>query len=139
MASIDAYDAIHDHIVASWSGPTILFENEGGQRPKDGSTLIVAEIFGSVLSQDTIGAPGNNRWTEDGQIYLHILQRRNTGSRDARITATNLSNLFREQTPDARLSFGDMSIGAGEPAEEDGNYWRLTLTIDWFWTDDTSA
>lgn len=128
MASVQAFDAFHAYLEGEWTGAAIQWENDASAPPDTPETLVFAEIYGGLYQQESVGAPGGNLWRESGMLYLHVMSVRGTGSREARVIATNLSNLFRERGP-AGIRIIDMSIGAGEPGENDGNFFRTTLQV----------
>lgn len=131
MSTPDSFDAFHDYLVAEWTSTPLLFENDGDDDlPDEPGDRVFVEVFGSFFAQESVGAPGNNLWRESGQTYLHVLTVRATGSRPGRVIANDLAKLFMEQGPDG-VRILDMSIGAGEPGENDGNYYRMTLTVNW--------
>ncbi|RVJ16567.1 hypothetical protein CN184_28300 [Sinorhizobium medicae] len=133
MASPQAYDAIHNYLVAAWGAATPLaFENDGFAAPSDPEHWIYVEIVGDVLEQESIGAENRaaNLWREAGTIYAHVMTPRGAGTRQARVYAQQLVDLFRGQEI-GTLTFLDCSIGASEPGDADGSYFRMTATIDW--------
>lgn len=132
MASPVAYDTIHDYLIGTWSATPLAFENDGFDGPADPEHWILIEIVGNFFEQETIGAETRdaNLWREGGQIYAHVMAPRGAGSRQARVHANAIVNLFRGQDI-GMLTFRDASIGAGEAGDVDGSYFRLTATIDW--------
>lgn len=128
MANATAFDAIHARLTTAWTATPLVFENEDFETPDNPAHFVYVEVFGDILSQDTIGSPQSNEWLEVGQIYLHVMTPRGIGSATARHLARDLSNQFREQSF-AGLHFRDMSIGMGEPARSFGNYFAMTLSV----------
>lgn len=130
MSSSAAYSAIHDRLVAQWTDTVLIFENDALVDPDTQAPFVYVEIYGDMLQQETIGAPGANTWLEDGAAYLHVMVPDGTGSQGARTLADQLANLFRE-VPAGAMYFEDISIGAGEPGRSFPNFWALTVTIGW--------
>ena len=133
MSSPSAFDGIHDYLVASWGSRTpLVFENEPYPTPDIPSAWVLVEIFGDFFDQASIGAAAviANRWREGGQVLLHVMIPNETGSRAGRLLAKQLIDLFRGQEI-VGIRFRDASIGAGERGTQDGNYYRMTATIDW--------
>lgn len=130
MATVQTYDAFHDYLEGEWSGAPLRWENDDPDLADEPAAFVLAELFGGLYAQETIGAPGANLWRESGMLYLHIMTPRGTGSRAARVIATDLSALFREAGP-AGIRIIDMSVGAGEPGSDDGNYFRTTVQVSW--------
>lgn len=140
MASAAAYDAFHARLTAAWISPNpgLVFENEFAQQYLDaGLSFVYVEIYGDSLNQETLGAPGYNQWKEEGATYLHVMTAAGGGSRQARVWANDLLNLFREQSIVAdplageALFMTEMSIGAGSPGQDFPNYYAMTATIQW--------
>ncbi len=132
MSSPEAYDVIHDYLTATWTQTPITFENDGVQLPDDPEYWVQVEIFGSFYEQASIGADPapTNVWRESGTILAHVLIPLGKGTRQGRVYAMMIADLFRGQDI-AGVEFGDASIGAGEAADSDGAYFRMTVTIDW--------
>ncbi|MCV9997328.1 phage tail terminator-like protein [Pararhizobium sp. YC-54] len=132
MASPEAYDTIHDYLVAAWSATPLAFENDGFNVPIDPEPWVLVEIVGNFFEQESIGAETRdaNLWREGGQLYAHVMVPRGNGSRQARVFAAQIVDLFRGEDI-GMLTFRDASIGAGEAGDVDGSYYRLTATIDW--------
>lgn len=130
MASVAVYDVVHDRLGENWTDTPLVYEGEDW--PTDGQPFVFVEIFGDFYDQASIGAgsPTANRWREGGQLLLNVMTRMGEGSRKSRIFAKALIDLFRGFENDGVL-FRDASIGAGEPGASDGNYFRMTATINW--------
>lgn len=132
MASSAVYAAVKGLLEASWATTPLAFENENFTR--NGGPFVMLEISGTLYGQQSIGAGSGqaNRWDEEGVIYLHIMVPTGTGAMDARNYAKSLANIFRGTTLlGDNLEFMDASIGMGDLADEEGIYWRITLTVDW--------
>ncbi|TPM19776.1 hypothetical protein [Mesorhizobium sp. B2-3-6] len=133
MSSPEAFDGIHDYLLAAWAGRTpMVFENEPSPIGDTPEAWVLVEIFGDFFDLASIGAEPvlANRWREGGQVLMHVLTPNETGSRAGRVYAKQLVDLFRGKEI-AGVRFRDASIGAGERGTQDGNYYRMTATIDW--------
>jgi len=130
MATPEAFDAFKDYLDGEWTGAPLVYENDLATLPDSPAAWVLVEVFGSFYAQETFGAPGDNLWREGGQTDFHVMTPRDTGSRAGRIIASQLASLFREQGPSG-IRIIDMSIGAGEPGDGDGNYFRMSLTVNW--------
>lgn len=132
MSSPQAFDGIHDYLAALWTATPIVFENEPSPIANTPAAWVLVEIFGDFYGQTSIGAAPQtaNRWSEAGQVLMHVLTPNETGSRAGRVYAKQLIDLFRGQEI-AGIRFRDASIGAGQRGTQDGNYYRMTATIDW--------
>ena len=137
MSSLDAFTTISG-ILDVWETTDVVFENEAYELPDRPAHFVYVEVFDDLIVQDTFGAPEANEWLETGQIYIHVMTPDGIGSGTARTHAKNLSYLFREQ-PAGGVIFREMSIGAGEPGRQFGNYFAMTLSISWDRRDVTST
>jgi hypothetical protein len=145
----DVFDAIRAHLGAAEFGdqPAIagewdfniaplVYENEGDGAPSgDLSPWVLVVLDTELYGQESIGGgqdAGDNRWDENGTLWFHIFTPRGTGSREARRIGKALANLFRGQRLlDDDLLFGDADMGAGDPGAENGNYYLLSVSLDW--------
>jgi hypothetical protein len=132
MSSLTAFDTIKQYLDAQWTTTPLVYENADFQKPRTPAAFVVVEIFGDFYDQASLGAETRtaNLWREEGQLYLHVMTPRNTGSTTARTHAQNLIALFQGQDI-GTLTFRSASIGTGEPGEEWGNYYQMTATIQW--------
>ncbi|MGW6779436.1 hypothetical protein ACWF50_15540 [Brucella pseudogrignonensis] len=131
MATPETFEPIEDFLRSQWTVTPLVFENEDFDLADEPEALVFVEVFGDLMDQASIGAEtvAANRWRENGQLSLHVLVPRGGGTRQARQLSRQLYDLFRGQEIGA-IRFGTASIGAGEPGEMDGNYYRMTVTID---------
>lgn len=144
MAGLDAYaDEVYDVIKAylgvQWGVTLIQWPNDDTfERPMIGGVpqpFIAFEITGDLYEQVSIGGgaqQAQNRWDETGRIWLHVFVKAGTGHTKARGAAKALANLFRgARMLNDRLEFMDASIGEGEPGDDNGVYWRVSVSIEW--------
>lgn len=138
MSSPDPWLAVRARIEAGGLGVPIAWPNEPIAEPDPVAdpppAWIVVEMSGALTSQIEIGAPGSNTFQEDGMIWGHVMVPTGTGSLAARQLAKRFANLFRG------ASFGDVtctdaSIGMGEAGDETGNWWRLSVSVDYRFQD----
>jgi hypothetical protein len=73
-------------------------------------------------------------YAERGIIWCHIQCPVGTGTLEIRAIAKQLSNLFRTASIPG-MTFGRQSLGGGEPGDDDGLFWRMSLTIDYVYQD----
>lgn len=134
MASGTVYDAIKAYLQAQWSTSPIAWENETFNKPEPPAPWVMVEIAGDVYAQMSIGADeqADNRWDEEGVLLLHVFVPTGTGASAARGHAKALADLFRGATLlSDSLEFMDASIGMGQPGDDDGMWWRISVSIDW--------
>lgn len=133
MASADVYDAIEQHLAALWTATPVVYENQSWPLADQPAAFVYVEIFGDYFDQESIGGGPeltDNRWREGGQLLMHVMVPNDTGTRQARLLAKSLIDLFRGQEI-AGVVFRDAAIGAGDPGKEDGNYYRMTASVTW--------
>ncbi len=132
MSSPDAFTGIQTYLRDSWAATPIHFENETWKFPSPPAPFLLVEVYGDFYDQASIGADhaDENLFREAGQVYVHVMTPRGSGTVQARTYAKQIVDLFRGNE-EAGVRPRGMSIGAGEPGTEDGNYFRMTVTIDW--------
>jgi hypothetical protein len=133
MASAAAFTAIETKFRADWGSTSALyFENEDWALGDAPAHFLFVEVFGDFYDQASIGAGSRdaNLWREEGQVLVHVMTQRGIGSTKARQLAERALDIFRG-TDLGSITFREASIGAGEPGDADGNYWRMTASINW--------
>ena len=131
MASGAVFDAIKTYLTANWVTTPIRFENEPFEL--DGPFVDV-EMTGTFYGQMSIGASRqqDNRWDEEGVLWLHALVPINTGGSVVRTHAKQLADLFKgTKLLNESLEFRDAFIGRGQAGFEDGMYFRISTYINW--------
>jgi hypothetical protein len=134
MASGTVYDAIKGYLEAQWTTTTIAWENESFTKPEPPAAWLMVEMTGDLYAQMSIGAgvQSENRWDEEGVLLLHVYVPSGTGASTARAYAKSLADLFRGALLlDDSLEFLDASIGMGQPGDDDGMWWRISVSVDW--------
>lgn len=135
MATYDARVAIRTYLEANWpeAGVPLAWENEGLVTSEPLKPWVFIEIFGREYLQTSIGSgdPSLERWMEDGSINGHVMVPLGTGATEASRIATIFIRLLRGVKLPNGTEFGEAAIGAGDPGDERGKYWRLTATMDW--------
>lgn len=130
MSSTAAFDAIKARLDAEWAETDVVYEDPFYALPDTPAPFVFVEIFGTSFDQETMGAPGNNMWLEEGVAYLHVMTPSGTSSRDARVMADQLLALFRER-PAGGLRITESDIGKGEPGAQFAQYWAMTVSLYW--------
>jgi hypothetical protein len=133
MASGAVFDAIKTYLNSNWTTTYVRFENE--PYDPDGTTPFVdVEMTGRSYGQQSIGASlqEDNRWDEEGQLWLHVMVPAGSGGSTARTYAKQLADLFRgTRLLSDSLEFQDAFIGRGHPGFENGNYFRVSVYLNW--------
>jgi hypothetical protein len=139
MASGAVFDAIRTFLDGTggngaWTASHIRWENE----PYDPTAEFVdVEMTGTAYGRQSIGAASltqdNNRWDEEGVLWLHVLVPINTGGSLARTHAKALADLFRglNTLMNGSLEFRDAFIGRGQTGFENGAFYRVSVYINW--------
>lgn len=133
MASGTVYQAVRTYLTGAWSSTGLAWENEDFDTADLGAWVAV-EMTGTSYAQQTLGAgsAAANRWDEDGLLWLHVMVKVGSGALDARNFAKALADLFRGTLLlGDSLEFGDASIGMGEAGDDDGRWWRVSVSIAW--------
>jgi hypothetical protein len=133
MSSDTVYSAVRDFLTDNWTATAIAWENEPFEKPEPPAPWIMVEVSGDAYDQASIGAgsPSANRWREEGMVWCHVFAPAGSGSLTARQHAAALADLFRGLELPGDIEFRRLSIGLGEPGDEDGNWWRISLSAEW--------
>ena len=126
-AFYDAASAIRSRMQANWSATPIVWENAPSE-PAAGTPFVFFEVLGGDAFQASIGAPSSRLYRHTGVIQAHVFTPVNKGSKDSLQYADSIAAIFRGQTFGGVLCFAPR-IGSGAPADDDGNWWRVTVTI----------
>lgn len=137
MGSDVVYDAVRAHLEANWTATPLVFDNEDaapdGRRPQEGAgAWVMIEMTGNFYDQASIGSgsPVTDLWREDGLVFMTVMVRAGTGSRTARAYTKQLCDLFRGvELADGSIRFREASIGVGEKATPDGNWFGLPVQV----------
>ena len=133
MSSAEVFDVIGQRLGAEWSSTPVVFENDPWSAPDTPVPFVFVEVFGDFFDQASIGGGeviDANLWREEGQLLLHVMTPNDTGSRDARLKAKALVDLFRGQEIGGVI-FRDAAIGAGDPGRTFANYYAMTASVTW--------
>ena len=145
MAADAVYDAIKDYLSVaanvavladSVTGivPSFRFGNSPFEYPSPATPWIEMTLTGVLYGQQSIGASvqADNRWDETGHLWLPVFVETGTSESRARQIAKMLANIFRGLTLlNDSMEFMDSFIGEGEPAPEEGQWFKLPLIIEW--------
>jgi hypothetical protein len=140
MASLSVYDAIRSvldpGVGGTWTATPISWPNETDPPfpPTDGSSWVAVELTGTLYGQQSFGESrqADNRWDEEGILWMHVFVQRGNGEREQRDYCKQLADKFRGLTLlSDSLEFGDAAIGMGEPSDAQGAWWRISISIEW--------
>lgn len=138
MASGPVFDSVKTFLTDNWQATRIRFENDPFEL--DGNAFVDVEMTGTAYGQQSIGASRqeDNRWDEEGALWLHVLVPVNTGGSQVRTYAKQIADLFKGVTLiNGGLEFMDAFIGRGQPGFEDGMYYRVSVYQKYRWMDVT--
>lgn len=138
MASLAVYDAIRGAL-DGWTATPIAWPNEAFSTPVDptsGNALpwVAVMMTGTLYGQQSIGAAvqADNRWDEEGILWLHVFAQVGSGERAQRDYCKQLADIFRGLTLlSGSLEFRDAAIASGELGDEVGNTWRISVSVEW--------
>jgi hypothetical protein len=120
--------SIETKLRADWSTTPLIAQNVA-YKPIPGTAFVYYEILSNLAFFASIGNPGGNYHRNVGQILLHVFVPVNSGDGLALTYARQLGTVFKGKYLD-NINFGAASIGAGETADDKGNFWRRTVSID---------
>jgi hypothetical protein len=138
MASGPVFDAVKSYISTNWTATRVRFENEPFEL--DNGYFLDIEMTGSAYGQQSIGAgrQKDNRWDEEGSLWIHVMAPINSGGSQVRAYAKQAADMFKGTTLiGGGLEFLDAMIGRGQPGFEDGMYFRVTVYQKYRWMDTT--
>lgn len=133
MARQAVIDAVESVLAADWTLAPVFGENTEGRTPDDGSPFLVVQYPFNTSRQLTFGAPGANRWRDEGafRIVLHI--ERGSGTALGRQWADQLADLFRGRDLNVIQTFAPTA-----PVTDDRNsaatYYVLSISVP-YWHD----
>lgn len=141
MSSPAPWADARSKIEAANLGIVLAWPNEAVTLPDPPSTSPVTnllpymwaaiEMTGYTLIPIDIGA---GAWQETGTLFVHIMTPAGWGTDAARTLGKTVANTFRG-LPGAPMVYIRASIGDSMAEDEDGGWWRLTVTIDWRYQD----
>ena len=125
------YDAIKAFLIANWTHT--LFQWPDEDTADFGEDVVVkVELFANFYGQQSIGEPlqQNNRWDEDGTLWMFFVAPRGTSFTNVRGAAKAIANLFRGTTLiGGNLEFGDAAVGPAP--DQEGTAYLLSVSVEW--------
>ncbi|MCW2243578.1 DUF4128 domain-containing protein [Azospirillum canadense] len=142
MTAPNPLTAIRTKLEAEWTDTPVTYENGGAFRPDapgnrdpyDASSApdrpwVYLEILGAGSASTVIGSPGKRAARDDGVIFGHVFVPVGTGDDEARRLARALGDLFRVTRFGGLVTGAPDPLGAGEPGDDDGLWWRRSVSI----------
>ena len=117
------------------SAERVSWPNEAFDLPDH--TASPAPLWLALETSGNLSAPveiGGGVWQEDGAIWVHCFAPTGTGVLDLRQLAKSVANTFRDLPP-APVIYTGAEIGMGEPGDENGNWYRISVRIEYRYQD----
>tara|TARA_R110000868_G_scaffold361938_3_gene623959 strand:- start:1231 stop:1653 length:423 start_codon:yes stop_codon:yes gene_type:complete len=129
--------AVTDYLAANWTLSELVYQNTTTEPPvaSDGvlRPWVYVEVSYNSTDQWSIGETDrtDNRWREDGQVFFHVFTPAGAGLSVADQYADAVIELFKgiQLSPD--IEFRDISSDIGGPGDENGNYYRVSISVEW--------
>lgn len=133
MATATVYSAIRAQFTTYWTATAVRWENERFDLPEPPAPWVAVEMTGTLYDQASLGAGvrADELWREEGILWMHVMVPAGSGAETARTLAGQLCDLFRGVELDPNIEFRGFSIGLGEPGDDDGNWYRISISSDW--------
>lgn len=138
--------AIRARLEANWSTTRITYQNETPAEPwppMDVNAVLQSwvnlEIIGTGHWIVGIGVPGNRVWRYDGDILVHVFTPVGSGLDLGDKYANQIGEIFRakqfyNEVPGFGVRTLAPSIDDGGSADDDGNWFRTTMTCEFtYW------
>lgn len=113
----------------TWATMPIALPDRPIDRPDPPAPWLLVEFPGATSVQDTIGAPGSNRYLGTASVWVHVFVPAGPDSNSWTL-ACQIADLFRGKIlPDTEVRVCDIAISGGENADK-GVWWRRTVAIE---------
>ena len=113
----------------------ISWPNEAFDLPDP--TADPAPLWMAVTASGNLSTPielGGGVWQEDGAIWVHCFTPTGTGELALRQLAKAVATTFRD-LPSGPVVYTGAEIGMGEPGDENGSWYRLSVRIEYRYQD----
>jgi len=108
----------------------VCWPNEAFHQP-NGETWIAVDMSGGLSEPLELGG---GVWQERGRLWMHCFAPTGTGTADLRALAKAAADLFRG-LPSGPVVYESAEIGMGEPGDDDGRYWRISVSVEYRYQD----
>ena len=139
MSSPAPFNDARTRIIAANLGVPISWPNEPFAKPQPFNNANVPQPWLVVRMTSDVLEPielGGAVWQEEGRLYVDVMVPTGSGSDTARTLAKAAADVFRGVSI-GPLTYLGGSIGNGITADENGEWWCLTVVIDWRYQDST--
>lgn len=121
MASADVEDAVAVRLAGFTPAPVIM-PNRMARPPADGSAYVLVTFPVATEAQTSIGAPGANRFREEGAIVFFLHMPRDQGTALKRTIGEPLRALFRNFRAGALQCFEVSPFTANEDLDDEAYF-----------------
>ncbi len=125
----DAAATIEARLRANWLTTPVISQNVE-YTTNSNTAFVYFEIINGSSFYASLGSPGSNFHRNVGLIFLHIFVPKNTGDGLALTYARQLGSIFKGKHLDG-IRYSAATIGGGEVADDKGNFWRRTVSIEY--------
>lgn len=142
MTAPDPLAAVRAKLEAEWTDCVVTYPNGGAFRPNDPDNRdsydattapeqpwAYVEILGAGSGSTVIGSVGKRAAYDDGVILASVYVPVGTGDDEARRLARALGEIFRVTRFGGLVTGAPDPLGAGEPGDDDGLFWRRSVSI----------
>ncbi len=131
MSSPVPWTDARSRIEAAAFGVPIEWPNEPFEQPTSGLWLSVQMESGFLGPVEV----GGKVWQEEGTLYVEVIAQNGTGTLPSRALGKQIVDLFRQIPPPESVVYLSAGLGSGAPRGTDGNWWSLTVSVDWRYQD----
>lgn len=132
MSSPAPYADIVARLVAANLGRPIWYPNDSFTPPKPAAPWLRLSVTSDILTPIELGA---EIWQENGTAYVEVVVPAYSGSAVARALAKTIANAFRGLVSPYPVVYLGASIGDGLVQPVNGQWWGLTVSVDWRYQD----
>jgi hypothetical protein len=126
MSSVEAFSVVRALIEGTFDRCPVVWPNEGSEADSS-MPWVYIDVTGTLTRRIELGIGATE---EIGTVWCHVYVPVGTGTTEGRTIVSALSRLFHAAR-DSPVRFGDQSAAQGQPGDDDGMYWRQTLTVEY--------
>lgn len=129
--------AVIAYLAGNWTISPLVYQDRATEPPVQPDGIIrpwvYVEISFNSVDQWSIGAAPRteNRWREDGSVFFHVMTPAGEGLAASDQNADALIELFKGVELAPGIEFRDIASDIGGPGDQDGNYYRVSIAVDW--------
>lgn len=131
MSSPVPFDNAVTLLTAASLGYPMSVPNTTFVRPEPPAPWFRVDSVSHSLAPIELGGGG---WQEEGTLYIDVFVPLGSGYSTARTLAKAITNVFR-QAPLGDVHYMSTAIGTGGVIQPNGNWWCLTVSVDFKYQD----